>query len=162
MLRLSYTQQDLMDNALLQSTVQTLIMIGATVSNWPKLSFEGDYKLDTRLLPFVDVYKCFIKMQKSDWQWEVYIWLEWRETIVSWEWEPEQTKVLTWSEWKSETFDEPMEDKAWEFVYIPSDIRGEELSWESINIFVENWCALLNIPQYTSRLNSEYPQDILL
>lgn len=147
MLKLKYTQSDLTSNNLLQNTIQTLLMLGANVEKWALLVFNWDFKLDNGLLSFVQSYKCMIKMPFADWNWNVYNWLS------------ENTQ--TFSEWKADSFTDPISDKDWSFVYVPSDIVGRYLTWKELNIFLTNWCELLTISEYKEWYRKEYPDKDL-
>lgn len=154
MIQLQYTQQDLVSNPDLMSSVQILIMLGWKIQN-RTLYYDGSYTPPLSIYPFILAYTCLIKMSVSDRQWEVYDGMPDRIINEAQAWEPEQIRILTRSERKDHNFDEPFEHEG--FVYVPSDIHNWYMTGQQLQVMISNWCEIITTQEYTSLL----PEDNL-
>lgn len=165
MIKLHYTQEDLISNSSLRDAVQMLIMLGADIEQ-KKLVYSNWYKPDISIYPYITEYSCFIKMPLSDREWEVYEWLPWRQVNIAKDWEPEDIKTLTRSEWKKNDFMDQYED--WTYIYIPSDIykkdpetwKHQHFSGQELQVFIDNLCTVITIEEYKQLLPQEEPNVI--
>jgi len=144
MLKLHYTTKDIVSNEVLRNTAQTLLMVGWT-HDWRCLCYDWDYVIDTVLLPFVQEYRCFIKMTDAQRAGEVFVWLPGREITN----EDETESVLSFSERKLENFSDPLSFDG--STYVPSDIKNSPngtFDWSVLQLFLDNACTIITIQEY--------------
>ena len=154
MLKLHYTKQDLI-NETLRSHVGTMIMLWAT-HDGDCLCFHWEYDT-TDIFDYIVEYKCFIKLAKELREWEVFVWMSWRENPVldengeeTWE-----VSVLSFQDWKPSNYDTPILHE-W-FYYIPSDM----MSRDDAKIILQNLGEIVTIQEYKELQSILSPSDFI-
>lgn len=150
MIKLSYTQQDLIADQLLKGTVQMMLMLWAR-HDWEFLTCTNEWVFPFELLKYVIHYDCFVKMPEAARNGEVYPWISWREVNLAQEGEQENIKILTRDERKPDNYTPPLLHE-WHY-YIPSDITTRK----NVQVMLANWCEIITIQQYLSLLPQETP-----
>lgn len=152
MIILRYSLAALQSVPELRETVDLMLKTGWTTSPERYCEYPSEFVLSDNLRGYVERYDCMLKMPLSHRQGEVYEGMPDRTVNEAQEWEEEQIRTLTRSEWKDDNFSEPFEHEG--FVYVPHDIHNWPMNGWQIQVMVDNGCDVVQYSEYSELMNS--------